>query len=61
MKIVIISDLHANYCALKEALKIIDKTGYDMMICLGDILSYGADIKQVVNTIGNRIKNFSSI
>ena len=61
MKIVIISDLHANYYALKEALKIIDKTGYDMMICLGDILSYGADIKQVVNTIGNRIKKKNTL
>lgn len=61
MKIVILSDLHANFCALKKALKIIDQKGYDLMICLGDILSYGTDIKQVVQTIGNRIKKKNTL
>lgn len=61
MKIVILSDLHANFHAFKKALKIIDQVGYDMMICLGDILSYGVDIEQVVQTIGNRTKKKNSL
>lgn len=56
MKVVILSDLHSNFFALEKALQIIDKTGYDMLICLGDILSYGVDIDKVVQTIGNRTK-----
>ena len=56
MKIVILSDLHSNFYALKKALKIIDQKGYDMMICLGDILSYGTDIDKVIQIIGNRTK-----
>ncbi len=57
MKVVILSDLHSNFYALKKALQIIDQTGYDMLICLGDILSYGVDIDKVIQTIGNRTKN----
>jgi len=56
MKIVILSDLHSNFYALKKALKLIDQKGYDMMICLGDILSYGVDIDKVIQLIGNRTK-----
>ena len=56
MKVVVLSDIHANYFALDEALKIIDQSGYDMMIILGDILTYGVNIDPVVETIGNRLK-----
>ena len=57
MKIVVLSDLHANFYALKKALEIIDRKGFDIMIFLGDILTYGVDVKQVIDTIGNRLKN----
>ncbi len=61
MKIAILSDFHANFYALEKALKIIDKSGFDMMIFLGDILSYGVDVKQVVQIIGNRIKKNNTL
>ena len=56
MRIAILSDIHANFYALKSALKIIDKEGCDMMIFLGDILTYGACINQVIDILGNRLK-----
>ena len=61
MKIVILSDLHSNVYALKKALKLIDQKGYDMMICLGDILSYGVDIDKVIQLIGNRTKKKNTL
>ena len=61
MKVVILSDIHANFNALQKVLKIIDSSGYDMMIILGDILTYGVDIDQVIQTIGDRIKDNNTL
>ena len=55
MKIVILSDFHANAHALKEALKIIDKKGFDKLILLGDILTYGVNIHEVLDLVANRV------
>ncbi len=42
MRIAIISDIHSNYEALEEALKIIRTRSVDTIVCLGDIVGYGA-------------------
>jgi len=39
--IAIISDIHANYDALKAVLAEIDRLGAESIICLGDIVGYG--------------------
>ena len=43
MKIALISDIHSNTEALKAALEYIDELGVDKIICLGDIVGYGAE------------------
>jgi predicted phosphodiesterase len=46
-KIGIISDLHANFEALKEALGWLHKEGIDHVVCLGDIIGYNANPNEV--------------
>ncbi|KPK87551.1 MAG: hypothetical protein AMS27_02325 [Bacteroides sp. SM23_62_1] len=40
MKIAIISDIHSDIRSLEKALKMIRKTGFDQLVCLGDIAGY---------------------
>jgi len=42
MRIAIIADIHGNLEALQEALKIIETRQVDRVVCLGDIVGYGA-------------------
>lgn len=42
MRTVIISDVHANIEALQAVLEHADKGGYDEIVCLGDVVGYGA-------------------
>jgi len=51
MRIAIISDIHANLNALTEVLKEIEKLNIDTLICLGDIVGYGAEPNEVANLI----------
>ncbi len=46
MRIAIISDIHSNLEALQKALEIIEQKTLDKVICLGDIVGYGANPKQ---------------
>ena len=43
MRLGIISDIHANLEALEATLKALDKQNIDQLICLGDVVGYGAD------------------
>ncbi len=43
MRLAIISDIHANLEALEQTLKIISDNPVDEIICLGDIVGYGAN------------------
>jgi putative phosphoesterase len=49
LKILIISDIHSNLTAFEGVLK--DAGRYDMAICAGDIVGYGPDPKECVETI----------
>ncbi|MBO3755128.1 MAG: metallophosphoesterase family protein [Candidatus Brockarchaeota archaeon] len=49
MKIVIFSDIHSNFDALAAVLN--DVEDYDMLICLGDLVGYGAQPNEVVETV----------
>ncbi len=51
MKLAIISDIHANLEALKAVMDEIDKLKPDEVICLGDIVGYGADPNYCVEII----------
>ena len=43
MRIAILSDIHANFEALTVCLEDAGKRGVDAMVCLGDVVGYGAD------------------
>lgn len=43
MRLAIISDIHANREALDAVLAVMGRRGTDQLVCLGDIVGYGAD------------------
>lgn len=43
MKIGLITDIHANIEALTAVLAELDREGVDQIVCLGDVVGYGAD------------------
>lgn len=51
MRYAIISDIHSNLEALTKALTIIDEKKVDEIICLGDIVGYGASPNECVELI----------
>ncbi len=54
MKYAIISDIHSNLEALTKALEIIDQKSVDEIICLGDIIGYGANPNECMALIRQR-------
>jgi diadenosine tetraphosphatase ApaH/serine/threonine PP2A family protein phosphatase len=51
MRLGIISDIHANLEALEATLKALDSHHIDQLICLGDVVGYGADPDACCNLI----------
>ena len=51
MRIAIISDIHANLEALETALRVIREQGADAVVCLGDIVGYGANPNECADAI----------
>ena len=51
MKYAIISDIHSNLEALERALEEIQKRGCGQIICLGDVVGYGADPSQCLKLV----------
>jgi len=51
MKCAIISDIHGNIEALNAVLKDIKKHGADEIVCLGDLVGYGADPNECVEAV----------
>ncbi len=54
MRYAIISDIHANLEALTTALVYIDSSNIDEVICLGDIVGYGASPNECIDIIRER-------
>ncbi|MHB1048452.1 MAG: metallophosphoesterase family protein [Bacteroidota bacterium] len=54
MKYAIISDIHSNLEALNKALAIIDERSVDEIVCLGDIVGYGANPNECVEIVRTR-------
>jgi predicted phosphodiesterase len=57
MKYAIISDIHSNLEALTKALEIIDQSSVDEIICLGDIVGYGANPNECLELVRRRCSN----
>jgi len=51
MRYIIFSDLHSNLEALNQFQKEIETIGYDKLVCLGDIVGYGADPNHCVQWV----------
>ncbi|HLF29159.1 MAG TPA: metallophosphoesterase family protein [Anaerolineae bacterium] len=54
MKLAILSDIHANLHALQAVLADIDHAQPDRVICLGDLVGYGAHPNEVIDLIQAR-------
>lgn len=54
MRIAIISDIHSNIHALRAVLDDIARQETDATICTGDLVGYGANPDQVIDTIRNQ-------
>lgn len=51
MRIAIISDIHANHEALKAVLKEIESSEIDQIVCLGDVIGYGPDPMECIDSV----------
>jgi diadenosine tetraphosphatase ApaH/serine/threonine PP2A family protein phosphatase len=54
MKTAVLSDVHANLEALQAVLKVVDERGADRILCLGDVVGYGASPNECLNLIRER-------
>ena len=54
MKLAILSDIHANLHALQAVLACIDRARPDAVMCLGDLVGYGAHPNEVIDLIRER-------
>ncbi len=52
--IAILSDIHGNYVALQEVLKIIDAMGITDIYCLGDTVGYYSQVNEVCDELRKR-------
>ena len=53
-KIALISDIHANIEALTAVLRDIDGRGVARILCLGDVVGYGANPRECVDLVADR-------
>jgi len=54
MRLGIVSDIHANIEALEAAFRAIDADGVDRVICLGDVVGYGASPNETCALVRRR-------
>lgn len=54
MRLAIISDIHANLEALTKSLELIDHMGVDEIVCLGDVVGYGANPNECIEVLRER-------
>ena len=54
MRIAIISDIHSNLEALTRALQDLDQRSIDRIVCLGDIVGYGANPRECLRIVRER-------
>lgn len=55
MRVAVLGDIHANISALRAAFKIVDGGGYDRLVLLGDLLTYGVDVAEILELVGERL------
>ena len=53
-RLAIITDVHADVHALRDALKQIDKLGVDQIVCAGDVVDYGLHPEETISLLRER-------
>lgn len=56
MKVILISDIHSNYEALKSFEKNVENAEFDEIWCLGDVVGYGAEPNECIQWVKNNCK-----
>ncbi len=56
MRFAIISDIHSNLEALTKAFELIDQESINEVVCLGDIVGYGANPNECVSLVRERCR-----
>jgi len=56
MRIAIISDIHSNLEALTKAFELIDQESVHEIVCLGDVVGYGANPNECVHLVRSRCR-----
>ncbi|MBI4417715.1 MAG: metallophosphoesterase family protein [Ignavibacteriales bacterium] len=54
MKLAILSDIHSNFEALTAALEIVKQSDVDEIVCLGDVVGYGANPNECIELVQRR-------
>lgn len=54
VRLALIADVHSNLEALTAVLAEVDKRGVDQIVCLGDVVGYGADAQACVDLVRER-------
>jgi predicted phosphodiesterase len=60
MRYLILSDIHSNLDALNAVLQFVRRKRWDRVVCLGDLVGYGANPNQVIDTL-RRTRPFTAI
>lgn len=53
MRLAIISDIHSNLLALQKSLELISERNVDAVVCLGDLIGYGANPNECIGLVRN--------
>jgi predicted phosphodiesterase len=61
MRVAVLGDVHANAAALTAALAAVDAAGYDRLVFLGDLLTYGVDVQETLEIVQNRVGDGRSV
>lgn len=56
MKYAVISDIHSNFEALMKVMRDIHKKHVDEIVCLGDVVGYGANPDEVAEVVRSEVK-----
>lgn len=57
MRLGVLGDVHANARALHEALDLVQSRPIDQLVMLGDLLTYGPDVDEVLDVIAEETSN----
>lgn len=61
MKLAVIGDIHANAEALEAALRTTGRAGYDLRVLIGDLLTYGVEVRRTLDLVSDALKGDDTI